>query len=194
MKIGIDIDNTVVNTTECVIEFINERFPNINLKMKDVKEYWMEKIMPSGYEWVIPFAFNSKEMWKRVKMIDGAALFIEKLFNAGNDIYFVSSTTPENVRKKIKHLCRNLRIPEDYIQNHFINIVNKQLLKLDVLVDDYLDNLLGGRDYFSICLDYPWNRDKADDLSFKRVYNWQEVYDTIVELYPVYGNWNCRLP
>ena len=127
-------------------------------------------------------------------MINGAALFIEKLFNAGNEIYFVSSTTPENVRKKIKHLCRNLRIPEDYIQNHFINIVNKQLLNLDVLIDDCLDNLLGGRDYFSICLDYPWNRDKADDNSFKRVYNWQEIYDTIVELYPVYGNWNCRLP
>lgn len=179
MRIGIDIDNTIVNTTECVLEFINERFPDINLRMKDVKEYWMEKIMPQGYEWAIPFAFNSKEMWKRVKMIDGAALFIEKLFNAGNEIYFVSSTTPENVRKKIKHLCRNLHIPEGYIQNHFINIVNKGLLRLDILIDDFLGNLICDRTYVSICIDYPWNQYETDSTTFIRVKNWEEIYNLI---------------
>lgn len=194
MKIGIDIDNVITNTTETVLHYINSRLPGVHLKMADVKEYWMEKIMPAGYGWIVPQAFSDKEMWKKVSMIDGAAEYIEKLFEQGNEIYFVTSTTPDNIRKKIKYLCRNLRLPDDYICNHFINIVNKQLLNLDVLVDDYLDNLLGGRDYFSICLDYPWNRNKADDGSFKRVYNWREIYDTIVELYPVYGNWNCRIP
>lgn len=39
MKIGIDLDNIVVNTTESVIEYLNERIPNLNLNIKDCKQY-----------------------------------------------------------------------------------------------------------------------------------------------------------
>lgn len=182
MKIGIDIDNVITNTTETVLQYINARLPGVHLKMGDVKEYWMEKIMPVGYGWIVPQAFSDKEMWKKVYMIDGAAKYIEKLFEEGHEIYFVTSTTPDNIRKKIKYLCRNLRLPDDYIYNHFINIVNKQLLNLDILIDDYLENLTGSRFYFSICLDYPWNRNKADSDNFRRAYDWRHIYDIVHEI------------
>lgn len=53
MRIGIDLDNVVVNTTAAVIEYLNERVPSLNLKMEDIKEYWMEKNLPEGYSLLV---------------------------------------------------------------------------------------------------------------------------------------------
>lgn len=181
MIIGIDIDNVITNTTECVLDYINERLPNVNFKVEDVKEYWLEKIMPKGYEWIINQAFSDKQMWKNVKLIDGAAQYIQQLMFDGHEIYFVTSTTSDNFRKKIKFLQRSLYLPPDYAENHTISIKKKQLLNIHFLVDDYLNNLTGNREYYSICLDYPWNRNfnDNDEEDFVRVKNWEEIYYAI---------------
>jgi hypothetical protein len=48
------------------------------------------------------------------------------------------------------------------------------------MIDDYLDNLIGERSYYSICLDYPWNRKIiANTPNFIRVKNWEEIIQTI---------------
>lgn len=176
MKIGIDLDNIVVNTTESVIEYLNERIPNLNLNIKDCKQYWLEKNLPHGYELIVQEAFESKYMWKKVKVIKGAKKYINKLREEGHEIYFVTSSLPENLRKKIKHLERELDFFEPgYIWRHTINIHKKQLLDLDVLIDDCIDNLNGGRKYTSICLDYPWNRNVTDH-SIIHCDSWKEIY------------------
>lgn len=53
VRIGIDLDNVVVNTTEAVIEYLNERIPNLNLEMKDIKEYWLEWNLPADYSLIV---------------------------------------------------------------------------------------------------------------------------------------------
>ena len=180
MRIGIDLDNVVVNTTEAVIEYLNERVPNLHLKMDDIKEYWMEKNLPPGYSLLVQEAFESKHMWKKVKMIKGAKKFIRQLREDGHEIYFVTSSLPENLRKKIKHLTRELAFyDEDYVWKHTINIHKKQLINLDVLIDDCLDNLTGDKTYKSICFDYPWNRQVGFSEDMERCKDWAEIYETI---------------
>ena len=53
MKIGIDLDNVVVTTTEALIEYLNERIPNFNLKLEDIKEYKLEKNLPPEYSRIV---------------------------------------------------------------------------------------------------------------------------------------------
>lgn len=179
MKIGIDLDNIVVNTTESVIEYLNERIPNLNLDIKDCKQYWLEKNLPHGYELIVQEAFESKHMWKKVKVIKGAKKYINKLREEGHEIYFVTSSLPENLRKKIKHLSRELDFFEPgYVDNHTINIRKKQLLDLDILIDDCIDNLNGGRRYTSICLNYPWNVNSPDH-SIIHCDTWKEIYNEV---------------
>lgn len=180
MKIAIDIDNVITNTTECVLQYINERLP-INLKMEDIKEYWMEKAIPEQFQWIAPMAFDDKAMWKRVRLIDGAAEVIEKLYKDGHEIYFATATTAENFRKKVGFLTRSFPfLPKDYVRMHAISIKKKQLLDVDVLIDDYSRNLEGPKRYNSICYDYPWNQDFVDDrLRNFRIHNWNEIYDVI---------------
>lgn len=185
MIVALDIDNVIVDTTANVVDYINERLPNINLKIEDITSYWIEGALPSEYRWIVEAAFEDRAMWKRVKLIDGAAEAIEKLYNEGCEIYFATATTANNFRKKVRFLERSFPFfPKDYVRRHAISIKNKQLLDVDYLVDDCTDNLTGRRRYKSICFDYPWNQDFVDNGDTRRrAYNWSEIYSIIREGY-----------
>lgn len=185
MKIGIDIDNVCVNTTEAMLDYINARLP-VNLKPSDITTYSIESALPQQYKWIVESGFRDKEMWKGVKMVDGCAEAIERLYADGHDIYFVTSSLPENLRKKINHLARNIKLPEGFVEKHTINIQDKSLLGIDVLIDDCLWQALpelrdkkSDRHYLSIIFDYPWNQTKEDTAYSARASNWQEAYDVI---------------
>ena len=167
MKIGIDIDNTVVNTAETIIDYINERLP-VNLCIDDIKQYYIEYALPDQFRWIVEAAFRDSLMWKKVKLIDGVYDALKEMYLAGHDIYFVTSSSPENFKKKVGHLERVFDfIPKHYVWSHSINIQEKQMLKLDVLIDDFMDNLTGDREYISVCIEYPWNH-IIDDENFYR--------------------------
>lgn len=184
MRLCFDVDNVLCNTTKCVLDYINEWLAGADLKIEDLKSYWIEDALPERYKWVVPLAFQQSEMWKNVKMIDGAAATIEKLYNDEHEIYFATATTAENFRKKLSFLERNLPFfPKGYIKQNSISIKKKQLLDVDVLVDDYNGNLTGRRCYISLCYDYPWNREIKDNGdTFIRVYNWNDIYKKIISI------------
>lgn len=183
MKIGIDIDNTICSTTEAVLSFINKKL-GLNLQLKNIKQYYIENALPHEYQWIVEFAFQSSEMWKQVKLIENCAAAIQKLYEDGHELYFVTATTAYNFRKKLKFLERSFPfLPKDYIQQNSISIKKKQLLLLDVLIDDCTENLLRPRNYCSICMDYPWNKDfKEDSIDSFRVKNWIDIPSVIKEL------------
>lgn len=180
MIIGIDLDGTVVDSPQQVVHYINERL-GLNLCMNDFKTYSMEDALPDKYKWIVEAAFRDPLMWKKVDLIEGAYDTIKKLYNDGYEIYFVTSSLPSNLAKKIGHLTRNLDFfPKEYVWRHTINIHYKQLLNLDILIDDGLFNLIGNRKYYSICFDMPYNQtnDKVIE-NFYRAYDWNDVYSFI---------------
>lgn len=188
MRIGVDLDNVVVATTAAVIDYINERVP-VNLKMEDIHDYYIEDALPAQYKWIGSAAFTDSLMWKKVKVIPEAVEYLHKLYDEGHEIYFITSSLPSNLHKKIKHLERNLDFfPKNYIKKYTINTNIKQIIRADVLVDDCLQNFVGDREYFGICYKYPWNewrQDRADlirnlyENGFCYADNWQEIYKYI---------------
>ena len=179
MYIGIDLDGTVVDSPMQVVNYVNERL-GLNLTIDDFKTYSMEDALPEQYKWIIDSAFRDPLMWKKVSLIDGAHDTIKRLYDEGHEIYFVTSSLPLNLAKKIKHLTRNLEFfPKDYVWKHTINTQNKQLLRLNVMIDDALFNLTGDREYYSLCIDMPYNQTDEMIPNFTRVKDWSEVYDRI---------------
>ena len=180
LRIGFDLDGVVVDSPQQVVNFVNERL-GLNLRMDDFKTYSMEDALPDQYKWIIDTAFKSADMWKKVGLIDGAYDTIKKLWEEGYEIYFITASLPENLRKKINHLSRNLHFfPKDYVWQHTINTQCKQIIKVDILVDDGLFNLTGNRDYFSICFNMPYNKANDSEIdNFYRAHNWDEVYSFI---------------
>ena len=182
IKLAFDLDNVCVNTTECMINYINQRLP-FNLKMEDITTYSIEAALPEQYRWIVESGFRDKEMWKSIQFLDHCIEVLESLYYEGYDIHFATSSLPENLRKKINHLSRNMHFfPEGYVQNKTININEKYLLIVDILTDDCLKHIIDERrTYYSIVMDYPWNRDsKTIELPcIARANDWLGIYDRI---------------
>lgn len=179
MVLGFDLDGVIVDSPQKVCQYVNDRL-DLNLSMDDFKTYCMEDALPPKYKWIIEAAFRDSALWKQVKLIDGAYDIIQRLWDEGYEIYFITSSLPENLKKKIGHLARNLSfMPYDYVWKHTINTQCKQMIKVDILVDDALHNLMGERDYFSICMDMAYNQTNAIIPNFTRAKDWNEIYQKI---------------
>ena len=113
-------------------------------------------------------------MWKRVKVIPHCVEVIKRLHDRGDSIYFVTSTEPQNITKKARFLQRTFPFLD--IRKCLITTHCKQMIGVDILIDDYEMNLINGS-YFGILMDYPWNRnfDDASDDKIYRVFDWTQV-------------------
>ena len=175
MIIGIDVDNTIVNTTSCVIA---QHYADTGekLSLDDIKSYYIENYVSDDYKDDFHLIFYKKEMWKRVKVIPHCVEVIKRLHDRGDSIYFVTSTEPQNITKKARFLQRTFSFLD--IRKCLITTHCKQMIGVDILIDDCIDNVVGA-DYYSILMDYPWNStaifDEAEYDNIFRVFDWLQV-------------------
>ena len=180
MIIGIDVDNTCVNTSFCILE---QHYADTGekLTLDDIKSYYIENYVSDDYKDDFHLIFYKKEMWKRVKVIPHCVEVIKRLHDRGEEIYFVTSTEPQNITKKARFLQRTFPFLD--IRKRLITTHNKQMIKCDILVDDCIDNVINA-DYVSILMDYPWNStaifDEAEYDNIYRVFDWLQV-EPIIE-------------
>lgn len=177
MKIGIDIDGTINNLCEAVLIVYNQDSGDCLFPI-DITEYYVENFVLDKYKKDFYKYYLDKRVWKLVKVDEQAQRIIKLLHEKENEIYFVTSTEPENIYKKSKWLQRNF--PFINIRKRLIRCYNKQLLSgLDVLIDDYDKNLIGGN-YKKILINKPWNQNIDDKFfSLFRVNNWEEIYNLL---------------
>lgn len=175
MIIGIDCDNIICNTTESVIA---QHYADTGekLTLDDIKSYYIENYVSDDYKDDFHLIFYKKEMWKRVKVIPHCVEVIKRLHDRGEEIYFVTSTEPQNIAKKARFLQRTFPFLD--IRKCLITTHCKQMIGVDILIDDCIDNVVGA-DYYSILMDYPWNStaifDEAEYDNIYRVFDWLEV-------------------
>ena len=173
MIIGIDCDNIICNTTESVLA---QHYADTGekLTLDDIKSYYIENYVSDDYKDDFHLIFYKKEMWKRVKVIPHCVEVIKRLHDRGDSIYFVTSTEPQNITKKARFLQRTFPFLD--IRKCLITTHCKQMIDVDILIDDYEMNLINGS-YFGILMDYPWNRnfDEASDDKIYRIFDWTQV-------------------
>lgn len=175
MVIGIDIDNVCVNTTSCILE---QHYADTGekLTLDDIKTYYIENYVSNDYKDDFHLIFLKKEMWKRVQVLPHCVEVIKRLHDRGEEIYFVTSTEPQNVAKKARFLQRTFPFLD--IRKCLITTHCKQMIGVNILIDDCIDNVVGA-DYYSILMDYPWNStaifDEAEYDNIYRVFDWLQV-------------------
>lgn len=177
MKIGVDIDSTLVTTTEAVLEqHYADTGEKINIK--DIKSYHIEDYVSEEYRKDFYKIFLNKEMWKRIKLIPHCVDVIKKLHDKNMEIWFCTSCEPQNVAKKYNFLCRTF--PFINIRKRLITTPYKQLVNFDVLIDDAVHNVVNAP-YQSILLSQPWNEsfDISSNENIYRANDWLEVEDII---------------
>lgn len=174
------MDCVLSNTTEEVIKLYN-LYTGENLKMKDIVEWDLRKAVPEKHANLIPDLFKNDRLWDSIKPLPDSQYYLSKL-SKKYDIYIVTSTPPESLKIKSEWLFKQYPFIK---RENLITCNNKQMIGVDLLVDDYEENLINGN-YSKILLTYPWNK-KVDNKKYGilRVYDWWGIYNGVLTLLPI---------
>lgn len=173
MVIGIDVDGVVCDTCRAVLQ---QHYADTGekLTLNNIKGYYIENYVSDDYKDDFYLIFFKKEMWKRVKVLPHCVEVIKRLHDKGNEIWFITACDPENVSKKASFLQRTFPFLD--IRKCLITTRNKQMINVDILIDDYEMNLINGS-YFGILMNYSWNSnfDESAYDNIYRVFDWTQV-------------------
>ena len=189
MIICFDIDNVMNNLTERAVTLYNSR-ANKNIQMSDITTYnFYDCLSKEDADGIIAL-FKDKDLWDSLKPLPHSQEALKKLIKRGHRIFLATATDPINFEWKCEWMSRYFSfIPIDNI----IRIMDKSLLKIDVMVDDHLSNLTSNV-CERVCLDYPWNQSKSKDYAYdiKRAYSWDDIVDIINNIEGKMKEWERR--
>lgn len=179
LKIAIDIDNILNNLMEKTIEAYNAKYGS-NLDMDNFTDYDIYNCLPYNEAKKFVELFLDKDLIISLTPKDGAQKSIKQLINKGYDIYLATSTHYTTFPWKVEWIKRYFN---DISDKNIICINDKSLLKVDILIDDCVDNLLSSIYFERICLDFPWNRQVHDEAyDIYRCHSWNEIVKAIDDI------------
>lgn len=151
LAIGVDMDEVINDMIAKLIDAYNEKYFD-NVKYSDLTTYDFFHLLKP--ECVNPFKEFCSYSFMIDLVVESNAVEALTELNTHHDIYFVTAGYPETMAARDSWL--RMKFPF-YKPEMLIGCVMKQLLKLDVLIDDYPANLVGG-DYVGLLVNKPWNR------------------------------------
>jgi len=178
-KIGLDMDCILNNLTQAWIDLYN-RYTGLEIKLEDIKEWDISKaVKPEHKELIFDLLFN-KKLWNSIQPLADSQYYVSLLCKEYN-VYVVTNTHWDTLPVKMEWLIKQY----PFIDTKKIWVgAEKQMISVDLLVDDFEDNLIGGH-YSKVLLDYPWNRNINDkEFGIIRAYDFKGIYDSIHTLLP----------
>ena len=181
-KIFIDIDNTILPLIEEIIIRYNLKYCD-NVSSDKITDYDISKhIKPQCTSIFKEFA--SDDLFGNVIPYEGAVESMVYL-NSKYELYFVSAGHPNSMKFRDKWLDKHFNF---YSSAQLVMLRNKKMLNGDLLIDDYIENLIGGS-YEKLLFRMPWNDNVPKSVLLQNtIYNidsWSEsslrVIDNIME-------------
>jgi len=182
MRIAIDIDDTITNTWKSIIPAACEYFKIDEQLLRNNGKAYNEAIGCTLDEW---YTFARKKFESIVPYLDlkeNAVNVINKLKEDGHEIIILTARGSNDYKNPYQ-------ISYDYLTNkgilfdklivdgHDKGIICKKE-KIDLLIDDSIKKCKGTTDYGIDVLLFDALHNKECN-EFKRVYNWNEVYEYI---------------
>lgn len=184
MRIGIDIDDTITNSTEVVKEYI-EKYDSVYSNDNHLKNNIYDIIRGTFADELVVrfFKDHAIEMCNKIKIKENAKEVIDKLKKEGNEIYIITARS-DNFYKNAYKFC------EEYLKNndiYFDKLITSQIYKvecckkekIDLMIDDAVDTVenLNKENIKAILFTSELNKD--NNAKVKRVDNWLELYNEI---------------
>lgn len=167
------MDDTIENLCEVWVNWLDERYKT-GVCYTDIDDWDISKSFPTLKKSQVLAPLSSIELWGRVKPLDGAQYYLQKLIYDGHDVIIVTASPCSEV-VLLKHF--------PFISHNNVIITSrKQLVIGDILIDDAPHNLEGGT-YKGILMDACHNRKYDNEKhGIVRVHNWEEIYNLILNM------------
>ena len=185
MKIGIDIDDTVMNTFD-VIEEAARYFDKYFLENKGYQDitkydfherfYWTSEEKKAFFNY-----FRKNKLYLKAKPKGDALYYLEKLYNEGYEIYFLTRRKKDE-KLDILSITKNDLISKGFkFTDCYIGLSKKgeacKSLGIDVFIDDAVIQIEDVNNYGikTILIDNWYNK----EYKVLRAKNFQEIYNII---------------
>lgn len=170
-----DADDTIQELTTHWLAELNKKY-NYNVKKEDVTSWDITKAYPELTPDEVLEPLYSNEFWSKTTPIDGSSYYLEKLIKDGHKLLIVTASNPETFGAKTMKLMEMFPF---LTKEQIIRENNKQRIMGDVLIDDGVHNLIGGR-YKKFLFNQPNNSGfNEHDYDITRVYSWKDIYERI---------------
>lgn len=188
MKIGVDLDDVLVDYIGGFSDFYNKRYKT-NFSTGDFKSHniW-ETIGGSKLRAVfLVNLFYYSKLFDEINLIDGARKAIKEL-SENNDLFILTARFRHFKKKTEKFIERNFDAGiEKVFYTGFYNPTGKlDLCKregIDLLIEDneHYASSCAGEGINVFLFDRPWNQNSGCE-GIQRVYNWNEILEKINKL------------
>lgn len=176
--ICIDIDCTLNNLVHEWIDQLNKIY-GLSVTYDNIVEWSICEAYPSLKEEDVYAPIYDTDMLSKLKPLPDSQKYVKQLIEDGNKVYISTATSHDVINEKIKWLDKYFPFIN---KDNVIVIKNKQMLLCDVMIDDYVDNLVYGC-YKGILIDCPWNHNfNISEYGIRRAYDWKEVYENICDI------------
>lgn len=193
MKIGVDLDDVVVNFFPKFLDFYNQKYGN-NFRMSDMTSFniWEVGIGRTKEE-AIGFIdeFYDSDCYEKIPFVNGAKEGLCSLAE-GNELYLITSRflryrpkTENFIRCYLPGYLDNLFFTEDF---HNLDGRTKAEVCQEIGIGCYVEDCY---EYAKRCaekgikvllLDKPWNQNHEEHENIVRVGSWEEILNKIEEI------------
>lgn len=175
--IGADFDDTMNLLLYAWVQRLNETH-GTNVTIEDITSWNLDLAFPMLTEEQLWAPLRDPTLWDVVQPRPDAVRYIKQLIDDGHEFYVVTASDYRIIGEKAQR-CLFKWFPFLDKRNLIITY-NKQLLKLDVMIDDAIHNLECA-DYVKILMDMPHNQQSFNVEDF-RVNSWEEIYNIICNI------------
>jgi len=188
IKVGVDYDCVLFDSTFAFISLFNE-YTGLHYTMEDITEWDMRNIFPKEYKRLVEDLWVNPKLWERVQPLYESQLYMKKLSKDNDiDLYLITDTAPTILETKINIFKKEY--PFINLHKHLFVCGNKQMVDVDIMVDDAVHNLVDGK-YKKILLKYPWNQGfDVNKYQIDLAGDWADVYKYIQEYKSCIGGTN----
>lgn len=187
MRIGLDIDNVILETDEEILKemLIEDK----NKRNKGIINNNADYIFLGMFDWSkeeINSFLNTKmeDIAKNLKPKKDAKYYIDKLIDDGHEIYLISNRSNKQYQNAYLTTKKNLEV-NDIKYNKLIitetNDKSKECLdeKIDLMIDDRASNCMKLLDKNINCLLFKTKYEKRNFDNLNSVSSWHELYEYI---------------
>lgn len=170
----IDLDDTMTRLTRTWCHRLNQMH-GTNVSEEDIHGWKISDYFPELTEAQVFAPVHEDEFWREVEPMVDAPKYIKKLMDEGFEVYICTASFFDTIKSKFEYVLG--RYFPFISWNQVIVTKNKQLVNGDILIDDGIHNLEGGR-YKKVLMSAPHNRDyDAESHGMTRVKSWEEAYN-----------------
>ena len=175
LRILVDIDDVINNLLDCWVALLNKKH-DLNANAQDLKEWNVQAIYPSLTIEEVYRPMYENEIWKTIAPRPTSVKYMKKMIDDGHDVVIVTASVYQTLPAKMDWLFSTFPFLS---WDNVIIARRKQLIKADVLIDDGIHNLEGGK-FFKILMDSPNNRHyDTNKNGMIRVHTIKEAYEAI---------------